>query len=162
MIPALEENAYGDVPSIEKDLKDLKIELANKSEYVDFFSNIHIPKGWRKRTGLPRNKGEIGSRKLHWLRAEECHQLKPGDVWFCGTVLEFAEGKYGDYLKLRLKDYMGQILASTEILAAFPLVLLPDLYEMRTNLTGKIIAIAVINTYIENESLDLRLEIMDR
>ena len=149
-IPELEKNCFEPPHSIAVDIKDLGIELVDKPRDVSYFSNVKIPAGWRTTSSGATFPADLNPAvlRLHWLSFNELAGLEPGTTWFAGQVLLRETGKKGDFIKIQVMEYQGQILSHRNFLAALPEDLISEVKNLGDKILNKKIAIRLTDEYI--------------
>lgn len=160
-IPGLEENCFQPAHSIALNIKDLGVELVDKPREVSYFVNVTIPKNWKVRGHVipPSLNPNPAVMRLHWFSLGELAGLEPGATWFAGQVLTREPGKHGDFLKIQVMEYLGQILSHRNFFAALPEGVIPEVDNLGDKILNKKIAVRLSDTYIL-DSLFLELEIL--
>ena len=118
-IPEAEDNAYGKPTSIEEDLIGFSI-LPQKKKGEEFRDTKNrVPKDWfTDAIEEEREHAFFDSQKIQFLKREECLDLKPGDSWFSGQIVDRRLGQFGRHYILFLKTYHGEKVAKKNILVA--------------------------------------------
>lgn len=159
-IPELETNTSIGKRSIKNELNKSKIKI-KKSTHKDNFKNTRIPSGYfdtkRKTQGKPKL---FVSQKIFYLREAQCAELKKGDIWFTGDVLQNRTNKYGTQLyHIFLTHFKGKKLT-----ANFWGTISKDFfagYGMIEDLLEKKVGISLQNNYLDDSSLELSIKVSD-
>jgi len=157
-IPALEACAIQDKISIKQELKDNEIQI-KKPVHKNAFENTVVPAGYfeGKRKNAP-DGGLYLSQKIFRLTKGQCIELRKGDIWFVGHILQAGREKSGHgYYKLFLENFKGKkvpVNLWARIWKSFFTDYLGD-----ENLIDKKVAVSLASDYIKNSSLDLRIKI---
>ena len=113
----MEELAFGAPESWENELgNEVVLPPAAKK---DVFRSVKVPPSWflepyQREITETLHEGQ----EISFLKREDCLELKKGDSWFQGDLIDRRQGKFGRYYLILLKKYMGQNVARKNIVVA--------------------------------------------
>ncbi len=156
-IPEMEEKAFGAPESWEG---EVSAELGNDILLPppvkrDAFRNVKVPVSWfddpvQLDIGEVLHEGQL----VQFLAREDCLQLKKGELWFRGDLIDRRQGKFGRFYLILLKNYMGHNVARKNIVVS-----MSEKFFFRFGPDFPFLKKRVEFSLAENYSLESRLEL---
>ncbi len=140
--------------SIKKELKKDGINI-KKNSHKNNFENTIIPAGYFDRTGKDFRKPRVFlSQKIFHLRKSQCAELKKGNTWFEGDILQVrTDSKGKQNYTIFITGYKKRKL-NAHFWGSLPFSFFES-YGMSENLLGKKLDIVLGNDYLTSKSLEL-------
>lgn len=157
-IEAAEKSALAGEEALELDIPE-DMQLVAKYKPSTAFLDIKIPPGWYDEEPLTRGEfRELESVNAHYLRANECEVLLPGEVWVSGKIIGIQKTKKSELYKINVVHYLEQEMDSGSMVALLrPSYLYHE--ECEEEIIGQELDITLKTEYIKGRSLNLRIEL---
>lgn len=159
-IPEMELKALSKESSMEDEIQAANLTLRNEKIHVDVFRGITIPEGHFKRTkALQETEKFFASQRLHYFKANECLEIKPGEKWFTGKIVETMKTKHGTYFKIFVKQYLGENVASKSMLGVISTKYFSN-FDPEEIFLEKRVEFTIKKTYIGKGPLEVAVKMM--
>lgn len=158
-IPEMELLAYAPGSPMGDELLEQGIKLKNEKIHVEHFRGVQVPDDWFHRTDAYQDLERFTeSQRLHYFRPLECVELKAGDVWFSGKIIETMKTKHGNYFKIFVKQYLGEKVGAKSMLGVINTKYFED-FDPEFNFIEKTVEFILKNSYIGKGALNLNVRL---
>jgi hypothetical protein len=155
----MESKSFSPGVSMTEELWDNGVRLRNDKVYVEHFRGVKVPENWFQRTQeLQDTEKFFESQKLHYFKAGECVELKPGEIWFSGKIIETMKTKYGNCFKIFVKKYLGENVQGKSMLGVISAKYFED-FDEETIFLEKRVEFILQSSYIGKGSLNIAVKL---